>query len=53
MPIKLHFLHLHLNFLPENCGDVSDEYGERFQQEILDMEARYQGNWSKSMLANY
>jgi hypothetical protein len=53
MSLKLHFLHSHLDFFPENCGAVSDEHGERFHQEILDMEERYQGKWSKSMLADY
>ena len=52
MPLKLHFLHSHLNFFPEDCSAVRDEHGERFHQEILNMEVRYQGNWSKSMLAD-
>jgi hypothetical protein len=30
MSLKIHFLHSHLNFLPENFGAVSDEHGERF-----------------------
>ena len=53
MPLKLHFLHSHLNFRPKNCSDVSDEHGEPIHQEISDMEVRYQGNWSKSMFADY
>ena len=27
--IKMHFLHSHLDNSPENCGDVSNEQGER------------------------
>ena len=46
----MHYLHSHLNRFPENCGDVSDEQGERFHQDIKGMERRYQG---KSMLADY
>ena len=42
MSLKLHFLHFHLSFFPEN-GDVSDEHGERFQQSIARMENRYKG----------
>ena len=52
--IKLHFLHCHLPRFPENLGDVSDdEQGERFHQDISDMEVRYQGRWDATMLAEY
>jgi hypothetical protein len=53
MSLKIHFLHSHLDFFPENLGDVSDEHGERFHQDIAAMEKRYQGKWSPSMLADY
>ena len=53
MSLKIHFLHSHLDFFPSNCGDVSDEHGERFHQDIAVMEKRYQGRWSPSMLADY
>jgi len=43
MSIKLHFLHSHLDFFSENMGDISDEHGERFHQDIKSMEKRYQG----------
>ena len=43
MSIKVHFLHSHLDRFPENCGEVSDEQGERFHQDIKEMEERYQG----------
>ena len=45
MSIKLHFLHSHLARFPENLSDVSDEQGERFHQDISNMEVRYQGRW--------
>ena len=32
--LKMHFLHSHLAFCPENLGAVSDEQGERFHQYI-------------------
>jgi len=32
-----------LDFFPGNLGKVSDEHGERFHQDILAMEKRYQG----------
>ncbi|GBM41500.1 hypothetical protein AVEN_265722-1 [Araneus ventricosus] len=44
--LTIHFLESHLNFFPDNCGQVSDEHGELFHQDIANMEKRYQGNWS-------
>ncbi|UYV68846.1 hypothetical protein LAZ67_6001252 [Cordylochernes scorpioides] len=41
MSLKIHFLHSHLDFFPDNLGAVSDEHGERFHQDIS-MEKRYQ-----------
>jgi len=52
MSLKIHFLESHLDFFPENLGEVSDEHGERFHQDILAMEMRYQGKWTSSMWAD-
>jgi hypothetical protein len=52
MFLKIHFLHSHFDFFPDNLGAVSDEHGERFHQDIASMEKWYQGKWS-SMLADY
>jgi len=38
MSLKMYFLFSHLNFFPLNYGDVSDEHGERFHQDISVME---------------
>ncbi|GBO45492.1 hypothetical protein AVEN_180194-1 [Araneus ventricosus] len=43
MPLKIHFLHSHLEFYLVNLGSVSDEHGERFHQDISNMGARCQG----------
>ena len=43
MSIKMHFLHSHLDYFPENLGALSEEQGERFHQDICEMERRYQG----------
>jgi hypothetical protein len=43
MSLKIHFLHSHLDFFPQNLGAVSDAHGERFHQDIAVMEKRYQG----------
>jgi len=53
MSLKIHFVHSHLDFFPENCGEVSDEHGERFHQDISSMEKRYQGKWKCALLADY
>jgi len=53
MSLKIHFLHSHLDFFPENCDAVSDEHGERFHQDISSMEKRYQGKWNCAILADY
>ena len=42
MPIKLHYLHSHLDFFRPNLGDISEEHGKRFDQDISAMEKRYQ-----------
>ena len=51
MSLNIHFLDSH--FFTKNLGAVSDEHRERFHQDILSMETRYQGKWSSSMLADY
>ncbi|EFN78917.1 hypothetical protein EAI_12044, partial [Harpegnathos saltator] len=53
MSLKLHYLHSHLDFFPDNLGDVSEEQDERFHQDIKEMERRYQERWNATMLADY
>ena len=53
MSLKVHFLDSHLDFFHKNLGDVSDEHGERFHQDISVIESRYRGKWSVGMLADY
>ena len=48
MRLEIHFLESHLNL-----GEVSDEHSERFHQDIMTMEKRYQGKWTSIMLADY
>jgi hypothetical protein len=47
--LKIHFLESHLVF-SENFDKASDEHDERFYQDIMGMEKRYQGKWTSSML---
>lgn len=53
MSLKIHFLHNHLNFFQPNLGDYSDEHGERFHQDIAEIEKRYKGKDIRYMLAQY
>jgi hypothetical protein len=53
MSLKMNFLFSHLDFFPLNCGDVSDEHGERFPRDISVTEHRYKGKWSPAMLGDY
>ena len=36
--LKLYFLDSHLDFFPQNLGEVSDEHGETFNQDISIMD---------------
>ncbi|KAJ4426347.1 hypothetical protein ANN_27161 [Periplaneta americana] len=40
MSLKTHLLHSHLDFFPPNPGAVSDDHGDRFHQEMSEMERR-------------
>jgi hypothetical protein len=53
MNLKMHFLNSHIDYFPENLGHFSEEQGERFHQDIKDMEKRYQGIWDDHMMADY
>jgi hypothetical protein len=45
MSLKLHVLHSNLDFFPDNVQAVSDEHGERFCQDVSQIEKRYDGKW--------
>jgi hypothetical protein len=51
--VKGHYLHRYLDRFPENLGDLSEEEGKIFYQDIKTMEARYQGRWDAHMMADY
>ena len=53
MSLKLHFLDSHIDYFTMNLGDYSDEQGERFHQDIKEMEKRYQGRWDVNMMSDY
>lgn len=53
MNYKLHFLYSHFDYFPENLGDYSEKQGERFHQDIKEMEHRYQDRWDINMIADF
>ncbi|GBM23231.1 hypothetical protein AVEN_159904-1 [Araneus ventricosus] len=53
MSLKVHFLDSQLAYFPENLGEISEEQGERFHQDIKEMKRRYQGKRNLSMIADY
>jgi hypothetical protein len=53
MSVKVHFLHSHIDYFPDNLGAVSEEQGERFHKDIKTIEKRYQGRWDTNMMADY
>ena len=53
MSIKMHFLFLHIEQFPDNLGAIIDKQGERFHQDMRQIEKRYQGRWDAFMMADY
>ena len=53
MSYKLHLIDSHIDEMAPNCGDYSDEMGERFHQDIMSIEERYQGRYNEWMLSDY
>ncbi|GBN43015.1 hypothetical protein AVEN_264668-1 [Araneus ventricosus] len=51
--LKVHFIHSNIDCFPENLGAYSEEQGERFHQDVRDIERRHQGRWGVNMLADY
>jgi hypothetical protein len=53
MSLKLHFLASHLDYFPPNLGAVSEQQGERFHQDLKDVERCYQGRWDVNIITDY
>lgn len=51
--LKMHILFCHLETFPENCGQYSDEQGERSHQELLKTEFSYRGKNIRNAMADY
>lgn len=53
MSLKIHLLRSHLDFFNKQLSTESDEHGERFHQQIHDMEKRYNGKKLDRMIADF
>ena len=53
MSMKVHMLDAHLNEFKENLGAYSEEHGERFHQDIKDIESRYLEQYNGNMVGDY
>jgi hypothetical protein len=53
MSLKVNFLNSHLGYFPENLVAVIEKQGERFHQDIKEMETRYQGRWNVNVMGDY
>lgn len=51
--LKMHSLLSHLDQFPPNCGDYSDEQGERAHQDFRDIEKQFLGKSMASGLSTY
>jgi hypothetical protein len=52
LSLKLHFLHSHLDYFPENLGVLKEGKGERFHQDIKERERRKKVPGSIECLSN-
>ncbi|CAG9786709.1 unnamed protein product [Diatraea saccharalis] len=50
MSLKVHMLHAHLDKFKDNLGAYSEEQGERFHQDVMNFEKRYQGQYNENMM---
>jgi hypothetical protein len=50
---KYLFFEFALGYFSESLGAVSEEQGELFNQEIKEMERRFQGRWNVNMMCDY
>lgn len=50
--LRIHFLHLHLDYFEKQLASGSNEHGKRFHQVTMPMEIRYQGKKLDTMLGD-
>lgn len=52
-PLKLHLLFSHLNMVPDNVDDFSDQHGERFHQQFKKVEDDFKAAPKENMLGQW
>ena len=53
MSIKMHYLFSQMGRFLENRRSMSDEQGDKFYQDMKEIETRYQGRWDAVMMSDY
>lgn len=53
MSLKVHILDSHLESFKGNMGPYSEEQGERFHQDLMDFEYRYQRVYNENVMGSY
>ena len=53
MSIKVFYLTTLLDFFPEKLGDISEEQGERFYQNLSTIKERFLRHCDTDMMSNY
>ena len=53
MRIRVHHLFSHLDCFSTKLGDLNEEHGERFRQDIKVMKERYQGRCDAHMMTDH
>ena len=48
----MHKLFSDMDRFPENLDSMSNDQGERFHQDLKEMETRYKGHWDAVMMAD-
>ena len=51
--MKMHYFDSHTDFYRPNLGDLCEEHGKRFHQDISNMERRHQSRWDSAMMGDY
>lgn len=51
--LKFRFLISHLEKFPANLVAISDDSGDRFDQDTITLEKQDTGTWNSNLLANY
>lgn len=51
--LKKYFFHSHLDYYPDNLGNLSEELRERFHHAIKEVKWRHQERWNVNIMVYY